>query len=92
MFLVEIVNEGDPWSPTQTESPTEIIGVDVGFDQSDRSAWLIESSDKAVLIDAQHAPRIGMRLRDEGTDYSIINLRRVQPGETEMIYKLQVRV
>lgn len=90
--LVTITNTGDAWNPTQTETAQTLKAVDTGFSLSDRNQWLIEEKDKALLIDANITPNVGQRVKDHGADYSIVNIRRVQPGEIGIIYKLQVRL
>lgn len=91
MALVTITNSGTGWNPTQGETTQAIIGVQSKFSASEIDGELIRKDDKLILISADVVPALTQRLRDGSTDYSIINIVEIQPGETACLYKLQVR-
>lgn len=92
MELVSMVNTGDAWNPVQTESVQAVIGVQSRFTALELASDLVRGDDKLILLDSAVTPDVKMRLRDSGTDYSIINVSTVQPGDTVCLYRVQVRV
>ena len=91
MQLLTDSQSGDPWDPVLTQSAQDIVGVQTQYEAHEIDGELIRREDKRFLLDATVTPDTAMRLRDDGVDYSIINIDKIQPGTTSIIYKLQVR-
>ena len=90
--LVTISNSGSAWDPVQTSMEVDVIVLQTAFKAEDRNQWLIESHDKAFLLDSSVTPIAGSTLVDGETHYSIVNIATLAPGETTILHKLQVRV
>lgn len=90
--LVTISNSGDAWNPVQTSAEVEVKVLQTAFNANDKNQWLIETHDKAFLLDSSVTPIIGSTLVDGSTHYSIINVATLAPGETTILHKLQVRI
>ena len=94
--LVTISNGGDAWDPVQTSAEVDVTVLQTTFNASDKNQWLIETHDKAFLLDSSVTPIVGSTLVDtvDGvtTHYSIINIATIAPGETTILHKLQARV
>ena len=91
MQLVTVANSGAAWDPTQAETEMDVIGVQTSFNAADKNQWLIETHDKAFLMDSSVTPIVGSTLVDGETHYSIVNIATLAPGETTILHKLQVR-
>ena len=89
--LVTISNSGTAYDPVQTSMEVDVIVLQTAFKAEDRNQWLIESHDKAFLLDSSVTPIVGSTLVDGETHYSIINVATIAPGETTILHKLQVR-
>lgn len=89
--LISYTNSGKNYDPVYVENPTNAMAVQTLFSASDADIWRIETHDKAFLLDAAINLSVGMRLRDNGMDYSIVDMQIIQPGETVCLYKVQVR-
>lgn len=90
--LVTIINGGDAWDPVQTSSDVDVTILQTAFNASDKNQWLIEAHDKAFLLDSSATPIVGSTLVDSETNYRIVNIATIAPGETTILHKLQVRV
>ena len=89
--LVVISNSGSAYDPVQTSAEIGVVIVQTAFNAADKNQWLIESHDKALLLDSSVAPIVGAVIADGATHYSIINIATIAPGETTILYKVQVR-
>lgn len=88
IILVTIANSGDDFNPTQIETLETVKAVQTQLDTVDND--LILATDKGFLIDATLITA-DMRIRDGSTDYSIVLVTEVKPGDTNMIFKVQAR-
>ena len=90
--LVTTSNGGNAWDPVQTSAEVDVTVLQTAFNASDKNQWLIESHDKAFLLDSSVTPIVGSTLVDGETHYSIVNIATLAPGETTILHKLQVRL
>ena len=90
--LVTISDTGDPWNPVQTETVQPVLGLQTSFTAQEIDGDLIRATDKRFLIDSGVEPNTAMRLKDGDSDYSIINVETLQPGDLAILYKLQARL
>lgn len=88
VVLVTITNSGDAWNPTQVEATETVKAVQVRLDNIDND--LILATDKGFLVVATLIT-VDMRIRDGSTDYSIVAVTEIKPGDTFMLYKVQAR-
>lgn len=89
--LVTISNSGAAYDPVQTSAEVDVTVLQTTFNASDKNQWLIETHDKAFLLDSSVTPIVGSTLVDGETHYSIVNIATLSPGETTILHKLQVR-
>ncbi len=92
MQLLESTGGSDPFNPVETETTQDFIGVATRFSINEIDGSTIQSSDRKYLLDAVIEPTTAHRLRDGESDYSIVNVDQVAPGETSIIYKVQARL
>ena len=77
-----------------TPVDTEAKGLFTQFATKDVDGELIKRTDKRVLIPASAldaAPENSAKILDGGTEYQVINTEILQPGDTPIIYMVQVR-
>lgn len=62
------------------------------FNQRDVSAGLVEAGDKQVIIAAAGItkPKTGDKVLD-GEEFRVVTVTEIKPGDTAVLYKLQVR-
>ena len=92
-------NEGSYDAATDTMVGASVSDVSVKvlfteYRQNEIDNTIILRGDKKVLIAAtslSFAPEHNDIIIDGGTQYKVINLSTVQPGDTPLLYKLQVR-
>jgi hypothetical protein len=84
---------GDAWNPVEgAPTDTSVTGVVVFYGANEIDGTLIQSNDKRCMIDSTVAPTVKMSIIDGGTTYKIIDIEEVKPGDTTILYKLQLRV
>jgi hypothetical protein len=69
-------------------------GLFTQFAKKDIDGELIKVTDKRVLIAASSlsaAPENNCKIVDGGTEYQVINTEIIQPGDTAILYMVQVR-
>ena len=91
-ILVTTSNCGSAWNPVQMPSELDVTVLQTAFNASDKNKWLIEAHDKAFLMDSSVTPIVGSTLVDGETHYSVINIAKIAPSDTTILYKLQARV
>ena len=87
----------DPATDTFTEGEAyskEVKGVFTGFATKDIDGEIIRRSDKRVLVAAASLKDLPLpegALTDGNESYIIINTEVLQPGDTPLLYMIQVR-
>jgi hypothetical protein len=89
-------NTYNPATDTYTASSTDftVKAVFTEFRQSEIDATLIKRGDKKLLIaaaDLSSAPEPNDIIIDGSTQYRVIDLMSVEPGDAAILYKVQVR-
>ena len=77
-----------------TDTALTVKGLFTQFAKKDIDGELIKTSDKRVLIAASSlaaAPETGDKITDGGITYNVMNTDTVQPGDTAILYMVQVR-
>jgi len=74
-------------------SETTIKAVLLAFRDSQIDVEFIRRCDKQALVAGASfaTPPKTNDIIDDGSDYKVVNVETVQPGDTVLIYKLQVR-
>ena len=77
-----------------TPEDTDVKGLFTQFATKDVDGEVIMRTDKRVLIPANAlsaAPSNSAKIIDGGTEYQVINTEVLQPGDTPILYMVQVR-
>lgn len=77
-----------------TPDDTDVKGLFTQFATKDVDGTNVLSSDKRLLIPASAlaaAPSNSAKILDGGTEYQVINTEVLQPGDTPILYMVQVR-
>tara|TARA_B100000686_G_C16738759_1_gene945274 strand:+ start:787 stop:1137 length:351 start_codon:yes stop_codon:yes gene_type:complete len=82
---------GQPYSGTETE--TSVKAVVTAYSERLIDGSVIQTGDKQALIAARgiSEPTTSDKIIDGGDTYSIVNVSTVKPGNTAILYKIQVR-
>jgi len=91
MVLRTVVRSGTEWSPTQTDTDTEITGVVTLYKTSEIDGTVIKQNDKQVLLDSTVAPVKDGKIVDGSDVYQIVDFETLSPASTVVLYKVQVR-
>lgn len=78
----------------QDEESEDAQGLFTMFHNREIDGELIRVGDRRVLIAAQGlaaAPSTGNLIRDGSTTYKVVKVDTLQPGDTTVLYKVQVR-
>jgi hypothetical protein len=86
-----VTNSGSEWNPIQTIIDTPIDGVIGAYGIHEIDNTLIMSSDKKLLTTSL------LELDDKVMDdnsvvYAIVSINQVQPADTTLLYKVQLRL
>lgn len=75
-----------------SESSVTVRALVTNFNKRDISAGLVEANDLQVMIAAQGAtkPKTGDKVVD-GEEFRVVTVTEIKPGDTALLYKLQVR-
>lgn len=90
MVVRELIKSGPAHNPVITPNDKAALGVMTEFDANERDDSFT-NEDIKVLLAANIEVTKTMKLVDEGLEYTIVNARKVKPGNTTVIYILQVR-
>jgi hypothetical protein len=86
-----------PWEvdPNDTVQDTAVPGVVVPIARSLVDGNSVQMGDETVLIAGLSlgttVPTTADKIVDEGTEKNIVGVQRIRPGQTDFLYKLQVR-
>lgn len=89
--LRTLIKSGPSYNPVIVNSDQTIKGVFTKFKAGEVDGTLIQSSDKMVIVDSAVIPSVDQRIADGSSEYSIVNVDEIKPGEVGMIYKVQAR-
>lgn len=79
----------DTMNSSQTDTP--VRAVFTAFKKSEIDGTLILRSDKKVLLAARIEPQGNDVIVDGSAQYRVVDIMAVQPGDTAILYTLQVR-
>jgi hypothetical protein len=82
---------GVSYNPVIVNSDVTIKGVFTKFKASEIDGTLVESGDKMIIVDSSVIPNVEQRIVDGSSEYSIVDVDEIKPGEIGMIYKIQAR-
>lgn len=72
---------------TQTSASVKAVVTDFRDFQIDGS--IIQRGDKMLLVSAK--PALVDKYTIDAIDYQVVNVRSISPGDTDIVYKVQVR-
>ncbi len=85
-----VTNSGSEFDPTQTNVDTPIVGAFVGFSNREIDGTLILATDKKMI--SYDSVAIDDKIIDASIKYVVKNVDTINPGDTVLIYKIQLRV
>jgi len=85
-----VTNSGSEWNPTQTVIDTPIDGVIGAYGIHEIDNTLIMSSDKKLLTTS--LLELDDKVVDNSVVYAIVSINQVQPADTTLLYKVQLRI
>ena len=91
IFIVSTVKTGSAYNPIISENTKAIKAIQKNYKNSEIDGSLIQSDDKRFLIYSTDAISTENKILDDGIKYSIVNVRTVMPGDTNIIYEIQAR-
>jgi hypothetical protein len=78
-------------NPDVLDVDTETTAVITDYNARDVDGTLIKVTDKMAIMHSDVTPDIDYQVVDGGIVYSVINCNDIKPGDTSLIYKLQLR-
>jgi len=82
-------SSGDEFDPVIVNNDTSITAVMIGYEAKEIDGTLIKTNDKMILT------YTSINTKDEILDgaikYEVVNVNEVKPGDTPLIYKVQIR-
>ena len=89
--LRSYVSSGSAYDPSLTPSDQTVKGVFVSASQDDVNQGLVQKGDKFFLMASAIRPDESMKVVDKSNTYEISNVVFVEPGDTLLISKVQIR-
>lgn len=89
--------EYDPATGTflpSTDDKYQIKGVFTNFDIKEIDGTNVLHTDQKVLIAAGSLPimpKSGDTIKDSGAEYAVVNTNSIKPGDTAILYEVQIR-
>jgi hypothetical protein len=86
-------NPSDDEIYSQAETSETVYMVITNFKKSDVDGTLIKAGDRLALLandNLSRAPKTGDKVEDSET-YTIVGIEEIKPGDTVLLYKLQLR-
>lgn len=80
---------GTTYNPVQTNTDTSIVGAFIKYSTSETDGTLIKAADKKLL--AYDEILLSDIIIDGIIEYSVISVDPINPGDTKLIYKVQLR-
>jgi len=84
-----ITSTGDKWNPTQSEVETPLVGAFTNYSKNEVDNSLILSTDKKLLTYDEIL--LTDIILDDSIEYAVKNVDSINPGDTKLIYKIQLR-
>jgi hypothetical protein len=90
---------GDPWNPgAGTAADTPCTLAITNYSERDRDGTLIQQGDRKAIVAPKHngallsvVPENGDQLVVDGVPYQIVNIDRIAPAGTVVLYEIQIR-
>ena len=89
----QVYDPGTDTFTAGTDDETDVKALFTQFSKKDIDGDLIRQTDKRVLIAASgiSEPNTDDKISDGGTEYAVINTETIAPGDTAVLYMVQVR-
>ena len=84
---------GPDWDPIVGEPiDLPITAFQVNFSTTETDGTLVQLQDRMFLVEAlEQRPTDDMTILDRGTQLQIVDVKAVEPGDTPILFKIQVR-
>ena len=93
MQLYKETTTGPSYDPVVTPITQDVIAVRSKYPASEvGDGSFIKSTDIKLLLSSEHDPRQYSKIIDGGNQYQIVDAQVIEPGETTILYKIQVRL
>ncbi len=89
MQIRVVTDSGDAGNPTQSYVDTNIRAVSVGYKANEIDGVLIKATDKKILT--YDEVTTANFIVDNSIQYSVVSVDTINPGDTKIIYKVQIR-
>ena len=86
----------NPATGTATVTETDFPGVGAIFDIAGQEFGeaMVQQGDRKALLSAKGlgaVPAVGMHLTQNGVEWSVVNMKAIDPAALAVVYELQVR-
>jgi len=85
-------NTGTSYDPTLTPTDAPATAAVFDYEASELFGSVIQREDKLILISSLSVVAKTDKIVDGGTEYTIVNLEKVGPGDETFYYRIQGRV
>jgi len=91
MYIRSYTEAGTSYKPVRSETDTAITGVQSRYKISEIDGGAVQKDDKKIIIDSTVEPTTRDKLYDDDTLYGIVDVQKIQPGDTVLAYIIQAR-
>lgn len=81
---------GDDWDPVHGQVDVPVIGVVTPYTLAERGD-LIPAGDEKAILTGSATPDVGQKLVDGDIEMEIVNVEKIAPGDTTLIWICQGR-
>lgn len=90
--LIRQTTSGPPHNPVITETRYDIAMVETGYSLTNRNETLVLAGDKLGIIStAGEAPIMADKIEIDGTRYSFVDIKPLNPGGTTLMWEIHAR-
>ena len=82
---------GPAWEPVITDYDLPINVFQSAFDAFDREFFTVQSNDIKFLVSSEFDVTLQKKIVDQGIEYTVVNVRKIQPGNINALYIVQAR-
>lgn len=83
---------GPPYNPVVETKEHPVVMVETGYSMTHRNETLVQSGDKLGIISPEgEEPLLSDRIRIDGSEYSFIDVKPLNPGGTKLLFEFHAR-
>jgi hypothetical protein len=94
VIIRRLTDSGTPWNPTQAQVDSGFIGVTLDYEKNEINGTLIKIGDRKLYLAAKDAaitPEVTDTAIIDGREYSIPSIMALEPGDTALLWEVQLR-